>query len=122
MAKTILIIDDDFEYVESTTAALQASGYKTISRENGTIGFEAAKSTQPDLIILDVMMRYDSEGLDTVGKLCNDPATKTIPILLITGIRHPEDLPVQSEAIKATLEKPIQPDLLISAIEKVLGK
>jgi len=122
MAKTILIIDDDFEYVESTTAALQSSGYKIISRENGTMGFDAAKSTSPDLIILDVMMRYDSEGLDTVVKLTSDPGTKNIPILLITGIRHPEDLPVQSESIKATLEKPIQPDLLLAAIERVLGK
>jgi len=121
MAKTILIIDDDFEYVESTAATLQASGYKTISKENGTLGFEAAKSSSPDAIILDMMMRYDSEGLDTVSKLASDPSTKNIPIFLITGIRNPETLPIESESIKGTLEKPINPDILLAEMKKVLG-
>ncbi len=121
MSKTILIIDDDAEYVESMTATLQANGYQVISRENGPMGFEAAKSTSPDMIILDVMMRYDSEGLDTLGKLAGDPATQKIPVLLITGIRHPEDLPMQSESIKGTLEKPVNPDILLETMKKVLG-
>ena len=120
MAKTILIIDDDMEYVESTAATLQESGYTVISRNNGSMGFEAAKAESPDLILLDVMMRYDSEGLDTMGKLGGDPATRDIPILLITGIRHPEDLPMQSDSIKGTLEKPVNPPVLLTAIEKAL--
>jgi len=122
MAKKILIIDDDADYVEAVSATLQGRGYEVTARSDGPAGFSAAKSWKPDIIILDIMMAYDSEGLDMAGKLAQDAATNAIPIVLVTGIRHPEDLPANSAMIKATLEKPVKPDVLIAAIENALKK
>jgi twitching motility two-component system response regulator PilH len=121
MPKKILIIDDDTDYTEAVSATLSAKGYETISCVDGASGIEAARSSSPDLIILDVMMTYDSEGFDMAGKLAADSTTKSIPVILATGIRHPEDLPLIPGTVKATLEKPIRPDILLAAIEKALA-
>jgi len=120
MAKTILIIDDDAEYVEAVSNTLQARGYRTESRLDAASGFSAAVASAPDLIILDIMMTYDSEGLDMASKLSSDAATCHIPVLLVTGIRHPEDLPVSADSVRGYLEKPVSPDVLIAAVEKGL--
>ncbi|OGJ91423.1 MAG: hypothetical protein A2268_00280 [Candidatus Raymondbacteria bacterium RifOxyA12_full_50_37] len=120
MAKTIYIIDDDADYTEAITTVLQSRGFQTSSFINGSLGFSAVKDSPPDLILLDVMMTYDSEGLDVVARLAADPATRTIPIILLTGIRHPEDLPLKYDAVKGMFEKPVKPETLFSAIEKCL--
>ena len=127
MPKTILIIDDDADFVEATSVLLEAKGYTVTSAPNGAEGHTMAASLKPDLMLLDVMMTYDSEGLDVATKLKQDPATHGIPVILITGIRRAMTLPFGLEAdddtlpVKAVLEKPVKPELLLSTIEKALA-
>jgi DNA-binding response OmpR family regulator len=116
MARKILIIDDDSEYVEAITGLLKEKGFETKSCADGNAGLAAVKASAPDAIILDIMMTYDSEGLDMATKLAEDPASQAIPIIMVTGIRRPEDLP-QGGTVRAMLEKPVKPDALLAAIE-----
>ncbi len=85
MAKRILIIDDDADLVQSIQAVLQAHGYGVESARNGTEGLAKIAADKPDLIVLDVMMDSDTEGFNVAYKLEADPATRRIPIILLTG-------------------------------------
>jgi DNA-binding response OmpR family regulator len=126
VAKKILIIDDDPDFVEAMTIVLEANGYTVISATDGQQGYERANSDLPDLMLLDVMMTYDSEGFELARKLKNDTTTKQIPIIVITSISRAEDLPFGFESgddwlpTKNILEKPVKPQELLSAIDDAL--
>lgn len=126
MAKKVLIIDDDPEYVEASATLLEAKGYKVVSALGGEEGFTKAKSESPDIILLDVMMTYKSEGFDIARNLKDEKKTKDIPVIMITGIRKEMNLPFGFETdnewlpVKAVLEKPIKPDILLKTLEDCL--
>jgi two-component system, OmpR family, alkaline phosphatase synthesis response regulator PhoP len=125
MAK-ILVVDDDVHLVESMKALLEDKGHKVVSAQNGTEGYEKARSEKPNLILLDVMMVTDSEGFEVARKLHDDAQTKAIPVILITGIRRAKSLPFSFEPdedwlpVKAVLEKPVKPEKLFKAIDEAL--
>lgn len=126
MAK-VLIVDDDTGLVESTRALLEAKGYSVVAAGNGTEGLKAAKREKPDLLLLDVMMAHDSEGLEVARQLKQDPDTRNIPVVLVTGIRKAKNLPFRFEPdedwlpVKAVLEKPVPPEKLLKAIQQALA-
>lgn len=125
--KKILVIDDDPEFIDAVTGTLESKGYEVISAENGKDGFNKAVKTKVDLILLDVMMSKQTEGFDIARKLKNDKATKDVPVIMITGIRKDMNLPFGFEPdndwlpVKAVLEKPIKPDVLLNMIRSVIG-
>lgn len=127
MAK-ILVVDDDADFLDAQKNLLQSRGYTVIGAPNGEEGYQKAKAEMPDLMLLDVMMTYDSEGFDLSRKLKEDPATKRIPVIMITGIRKAKGLPFSFEPdedwlpVKAVLEKPVKPDELLKNIEEALKK
>lgn len=124
MSKKILMIDDDDELVESVKTLLEAKGYEFSSAPSSAEGFEMAKKEQPSLILLDVMMTNDSDGLDGAVKLKNEKLTVDIPVIMMTGIRKPDNL-LESYAsdekfsnIKGVYEKPLKPETLIKLVNK----
>ncbi|MBN2315778.1 MAG: response regulator [Sedimentisphaerales bacterium] len=127
MAKTVLMIDDDPEFVDATTNLLEAKGFDVESASNGKDGFEKAKAVHPDIILLDVMMTTESEGFDVARALHKEESLKNTPVIIISGIRREMNLPFGFEPdedwlpVKAVLEKPIKPDLLLSTIEENIG-
>ncbi|MFA5238792.1 MAG: response regulator [Phycisphaerae bacterium] len=127
MAKKILIIDDNPEFVEATTNLLDARGYQVDSAENGRIGIEKAKKNKPDLILLDVMMTTKSEGFDVAREMHKEPTLKGTPVIMITGVRKEMNLPFGFEPdadwlpVKEVLEKPVKPDVLLTAVTKALA-
>lgn len=127
MAK-ILIVDDDVGLVESFSLVLQEHGHATISAFDGEEGIRKAKSEKPDLIILDVMMIRDNEGFEVAQRLKADAETQHVPIILVTGIRKAKHLPFGFEPdedwlpVKAVLEKPVQPEALLSHIDQALKR
>lgn len=122
----ILIVDDDTVFSTATLNLLKAKGHEVSTAPNGETGYKLAKSEKPDLMLLDVMMTYDSEGFDVARKLKEDPDTRTIPVICITGIRKAMDLPFgfgpDSDwlPVKAVLEKPVKPDRLLKAVADAL--
>jgi len=124
MSKKILMIDDDDELVDSVKTLLEAKGYEFLSAPSSAEGFELAKKEQPSLILLDVMMTHDSDGLDGAVKLKNEKSTADIPVIMMTGIRKPDNL-LESYAsdekfsnIKGVYEKPLKPETLIKLVNK----
>ncbi|MEL7448198.1 MAG: ATP-binding protein [Pseudomonadota bacterium] len=80
---TLLIVDDNEELRNFISLRLSAS-YRILNAENGEQGFALAREALPDLIISDVMMPVMT-GLELTEKLKSTPATRAIPIILLTA-------------------------------------
>jgi CheY-like chemotaxis protein len=124
MAKRVLVIDDDNEFVDAMVNVLDAKGYDVDHAPNGKVGIAKAREQKPDIILLDVMMTTKSEGLEVARELNKDPKLKSVPIILITGVRKEMSLPFGFEPdeawlpVKGVLEKPVKPDVLLKAVEE----
>jgi CheY-like chemotaxis protein len=124
MAKKVLIIDDDINFIDAVSTLLEAKGYEVISAENGEEGFKKAKNESPNIILLDVMMTRKTEGFDVAHNVKNDAKTKDIPVVMVTGIRKDMNLPFGFEPdedwlpVEHVLEKPVKPDVLLKTVEE----
>lgn len=122
--KTILLVDDDDVFVEAVTAVLE-SRYRVRRAANGTEALRMIEEERPDLVILDVMMDHLSEGFDVARKLKGDPATKDLPIIMLTGVDQVYNVRMEVDEswvpCERYLEKPVAPDALLGHVAEVLG-
>ena len=122
MAKKVLVIDDDSDFVESIVNLLEARGYAVASASNGKEGVQTAKTENPDVILLDVMMTTKDEGFNVARELHGIEALKNTPVIMVTGVRKEMNLPFGFEPdetwlpVKQILEKPIKPEVLLNAV------
>jgi two-component system alkaline phosphatase synthesis response regulator PhoP len=131
MAK-ILIIDDDPDMVLATRLCLEGAGHEVVEAASGAEGLEMIKAEQPDLIVLDVMMDTTTEGFQLALKLRSpDPNSeyanyKDIPILMLTSIHATAPTRVAPDQdylpVDAFVDKPIDPDDLVSKVDELLQK
>ena len=80
----ILIVEDDLSFRTLLEEAVIELGHTVITAVNGAEGLAAAKAQPPHIIISDIMMP-EMDGVELNFKLQADPATKGIPILMLTG-------------------------------------
>jgi len=124
--KKVLIIDDDPDFVDSVRQVLEARGYIVDSAPNGEEGLKKARQIVPNLILLDVMMTKNTEGFEVSREIPKDDVLKTIPVIMITGIREKLNLPFGFEPdstwlpVKTVLEKTIKPEQLLEKIEEFI--
>jgi CheY-like chemotaxis protein len=81
---TILIIDDNSIERLAVQRALQKAGYSAFVAADGATGIDMAITHRPDLIICDINMPGVT-GFETLNKLKEDPQTKGIPFVFLTG-------------------------------------
>ena len=116
----ILIADDDPILRKFLSAVLEKQDYQYATATNGIEAIEKVKADRPDLILLDVMMP-EMDGLDACQKLKEDPSTRRIPVVLITGSTDRE-LRIKGLLAGANdfLTKPIDRPELIVRIRNLL--
>lgn len=89
---TVLVADDNLQNLELLEAYLEElDEITTVSATNGEECLEKVASEQPDLILLDVMMPRMS-GFEVCQKLKSDPATRDIPIIMVTALHEMADI------------------------------
>ncbi len=124
--KTILVIDDDIDLVEIIRVTLENENFEVIDAQNGARGVAMARDRMPDLILLDVMMSKVDEGFQVAYELRGDPATKDIPILMLTavvdqtGFDFNPDKDAAFLPVDEFLEKPVSPRRLVDMVRKHL--
>jgi two-component system alkaline phosphatase synthesis response regulator PhoP len=127
----ILLIDDDRDLVESIRIVLESKKFSVRAAHNGKDGYQRIQEKAPDLIILDVMMTTDTEGFSLAYKLRNNPAYQQIPIIMVTGFPKKmaeegtekfQHIMGENWPVTQLLEKPIDPEELLSVIEDTLGE
>ncbi len=89
MAK-ILLIDDSRLIAHVAKTILTKRGHKVILAQDGLAGMEAAKSEQPDLILLDLIMPV-MDGYQVCQELKEEESTKEIPVIMLTSKAEPAD-------------------------------
>ncbi len=124
----ILIADDDPDMRASLQAILESQQYTVVSAVDKTDGMEKIKAEKPDLAILDVMMSTWEDGFEMSRELKKDPQFKDMPILMLTGIKKETGIDFKATAgdpewcpVDAYLEKPIEPDILLAEVTKLLS-
>ena len=85
MGKHILMVDDDVDFTESVKAYLEARGYEVHTAHNGADGKKEIDKALPDVVMLDVMMDTDADGLNLAFELKNSESTKNLPIIILSG-------------------------------------
>lgn len=124
--KRILLVDDDPDFVEAVKVIVENGGYQVQVAYDGKEGLEAVKEYKPDLIVLDVMMPV-MDGHATCAALKKDPATKEIPVILLTAVadrvttsKYSHRDMLESEA-EDYMPKPVDPPELLTLIQRWLA-
>ena len=118
--KKILLVDDEEDVLFALGNILRRHNYEVVATTLGREAIELAKTTAPDLIILDVLLP-DKDGAEVAFALEQDTLTKNIPIVFLTGIlTKAEEVPGKKTGTHYTIAKPIIADELLDIIAKVL--
>jgi DNA-binding response OmpR family regulator len=128
--KKILLVDDDVDLVLSMEAYLSSRGYAIATAHNGKEAYASIIEDRPDLIVLDVMMDYDEEGMVFAGALKTDGPTRDIPIIMLSGFNVNKDvrekvlasLMGQDWPAESFMQKPVRLGDLVARIETILER
>jgi two-component system cell cycle response regulator len=90
MSARILVVDDNPLNVKLLAAKLARDYYFVSTAENGIQCLDAAQKEHPDLILLDIMMP-EMDGFEACEKLKADPATRHIPVVMVTALSDTAD-------------------------------
>lgn len=82
--KKILVVDDDHDIRDVMMMILELEGYAVTGLDNGHAVLETIQQTRPDIVLLDVQLG-DMDGRDICKKLKSQPATKDIPIIIVSA-------------------------------------
>jgi CheY-like chemotaxis protein len=125
MTKTILLVDDDPDFLEQNRLLLEAGGYAVRTASSGRECLEDVEGCRPDLIILDMVMGERTEGFDVSRELRNSEYTKAIPLVMITSLNDAIPFRIEPDRtwlpVDALIEKPVDPALLLSVVQRICG-
>ena len=127
---SILIIDDDLDIVDSLTMILEASGHQVSIKTDTDQVVDSVMEVHPDLIILDIMFPEDPQaGFTAARELQKSEKVKDIPVLILSAVNQRSNMSFGfSEAdisddfmpVEAFIEKPVEPDALLSKVDELL--
>jgi len=117
----ILLIDDDYSFVQTIRLILERAEHQVEFALDGQKGLIAAAQTQPDVVLLDIMMP-NLTGYDVVQRLRQDPRTAGIRIVVLTARSQLMDRELAlASGANAFLTKPVTANDLISRVAAVLA-
>jgi len=119
MTGRILVVDDIEANIRLLQAKLQAEYYDVLTAHDGAAALEIAARERPDLVLLDVMMP-GMDGFETCRRLKDDPATRHIPVVLVTALDGRGDRITGLEAgADEFLNKPIDDIMLFARVKSL---
>ncbi|WP_017314137.1 response regulator [Mastigocladopsis repens] len=120
-AKQILVIDDEDDIRKLIQTCLEImGGWQVLSASSGSEGLLLAQATQPDAILLDVMMP-DMDGPTTFQQLQANPTTQHIPVILLTARGRAADHHLFAGlGVTGVINKPFNPHKLADQVAATL--
>jgi twitching motility two-component system response regulator PilH len=116
----ILIVDDSPSQLLGMKRIVEKLGHETVTAEDGASGVEVAKSTLPDLILMDVVMP-NLNGFQATRAISKEPSTANIPVVLVTTKDQETDkVWGMRQGAKAYITKPFTETQLIDVINSLL--
>ncbi|NDY91975.1 response regulator transcription factor [Ideonella livida] len=119
--KRILIVEDQPDIRKLIRMTLEFENYEIHEAADGAFGLRMASAIQPDLMLLDVMMPGELDGLQVCQRIKNDPALKSVKIVLLTARGQQKDREAGAAAgADEYLVKPFSPLQLIETLERLV--
>ncbi|PKO23419.1 MAG: hypothetical protein CVU38_04195 [Chloroflexi bacterium HGW-Chloroflexi-1] len=122
---TVLLVDDDPDFVAGTRVILEANGFRALTALNAEDGLALARSEKPDLILLDIIMPH-ADGFMVLEALRSEPELTDIPVIMLTGfserLRQTSYAAIQGLMLEADdyLDKPVRPQELVRRVKAAL--
>jgi len=117
---TVLVVDDDPVILKLLEVNFEMEGFTVITAKDGQDGIDTARAETPDLVVSDIMMPRKS-GLELVSELKGDPATKDIPIILLSAKAQTNDERAGMDAgADDYVTKPFEPLDLVDRVNRLL--
>jgi twitching motility two-component system response regulator PilH len=119
MSKKVLICDDSATDLNSLKTILSDVGCLVIVAKSGADAIAKARSEQPSMIFLDIVMP-DMDGYAVVRELANDAATKAIPVCMVSSKSQKADqVWAQMQGAKGYIVKPARPEQVVDQLKSV---
>jgi CheY-like chemotaxis protein len=121
MSRKILLVDDSATVLMMERMILASERFQIVTAANGEEAQQRAKSEQPDLILMDIVMPK-LNGLQACQAIKSDPETAHIPIILVTTRGEAASLEAgYSSGCSDYVTKPVNSAELLSKIRNILG-
>jgi type IV pilus assembly protein PilB len=118
--KTILLIDDDESFLSSVGELLRGRGFEVRSAADGEEGLRSIKSQSADLAIVDLVMP-NMNGYEFVQRVRTSADSRKLPIIMCAGASNRSRITELGLDVSDFIDKPVQDERLLEAVEKALG-
>ena len=118
MARTVLVVDDEFGVAEVLDAILTDEGYRVITATNGRQALARIAEQRPDLVLLDYMMPI-LDGVAVLRALSADPAADGLPVVVMSTLPE-EAISTETGRYAAFLRKPFQIRTVLAAVSRAM--
>ncbi len=122
MAGKVLLIEDEPNIIEAIRFILSRDGWEVVVHSDGATACSVIRDTEPDLIVLDVMLPNKS-GYDILSELRAEPETEDLPVLMLTARGQTKDRAF-AERIGASrfMTKPFANDEVLAVVRELSGR
>jgi len=122
MKTKVLLVEDDVELVKMYERIFALEGFELETAKDGDEGLEKARTAEPALILLDIMMPK-LDGFQVLLRLKSKPETEGIPVIVLTNLSGVKD--AQSAlyigALKYLVKSQYEPKQVVDIVKNVLG-
>lgn len=119
--RTILIVDDSSAEIANLRAIVTEAGWAAITANSGREAVDRARNEKPSVILMDIVMP-EMDGYEACRALQADPATKSIPIVMVSTKNQKADhLWAKMQGARALVGKPYSKGDIIDAIKAASG-
>lgn len=121
-AVRVVCIEDEPEMIDLVKLILTRKGFVVIGARGGMEGIQLVEDVKPELVLLDLMMP-DMDGWEVYQRIKANPATKDIPVIVVTARAQSIDkvLGLHIAKVDDYITKPFGPAELLQSVEKVLA-
>ena len=125
----ILIVDDDYDFLEINRMILERAGYRVVTAAEPQQGLALMAKEKPDLVISDLMMSALDSGFSFARSIKEDPRFADIPVILSTSVSSAMGLDFRPRSAQETaqmnvdayFDKPLVPAKLLAKIAELLA-
>lgn len=119
--KTVLIVEDQLEFLAIHKLYLEKHGYRVLAAEDGEVGLRFAREHRPNVILMDFSMpRLD--GIEATIQLKRNPDTRDIPVVLLTAHAYGSVGRRAREAgCAGFVAKPCEPRRVLQEVQQLIG-
>jgi CheY-like chemotaxis protein len=121
--RRILLAEDDRFLRKASSMALRRRGYEVIEAVDGEEALRLAQAPAPDLILLDLIMPK-MQGFEVLRRLKADPATRAIPVIVLTNLSQDVDRQraIDAGALDYLVKANLSLDALVAEVNRALSE